>query len=392
MLINRLMNLSAVEMRGTARRENVASEAETNADSPSFDQIHSDKQVQCPYGYLAKDGVIQYNGATFMCDPDTNSICMGDMWDPKKVLNVNLPSGGQLKININNFGDISRAVSMFSPEDLGAIMRAIYQYNHCTAKLEELDGEESKVMDAADNDKQADQTFSELKEKLIEEHRLTPDNIKKEDDWREMDEEQWDKLIGHIDQYIDDFKEKLKHMEEVRKEAAMKAMAEAPAAMRAAAASKAMLHAMSGGIAGGESDGDVSELEKLSWTYELETDDQVVLATAKMANEFAPDMLSKSQEIALTGDTSVGISETENLKECASVTEDANQKVWTITAFGQDGIICKQCTMDGESKELWRIDYKNAGDAEKVWKFLEQFDKDADLKFAGSKEFWEDFL
>jgi len=282
MLINGLMNPSAVEMRGTARRENAASEAETNADSPSFDQIHSDKQ--------------------------------------------------------------------------------------------------------------ADQTFSELKEKLIEEHRLTPDNIKKEDDWREMDEEQWDKLIGHIDQYIDDFKEKLKHMEEVRKEAAMKAMAEAPAAMRAAAASKAMLHAMSGGLAGGEPDGDVSELEKLSWTYELETDDQVVLATAKMANEFAPDMLSKSQEIALTGDTSVGISETENLKECASVTEDANQKVWTITAFGQDGIICKQCTMDGESKELWRIDYKNAGDAEKVWKFLEQFDKDADLKFVGSKEFWEDFL
>lgn len=234
--------------------------------------------------------------------------------------------------------------------------------------------------------------FKMLKETIIEEHKLTPDNIKKEDDWREMDDEQWNKLIEHIDKYIDDLKEKLEHMEEIQKEAAMKAMADAPADMRAAAASEAMLNAISNGIAGGETEGDVSHLEKISWTYEMQTDDQVTLATAKMANEFAPDMISKSQEMDLTGDTSVGISETENVKECASVTEDANKKVWTITAFGQDGIICKQCTMDGESKELWRLDYKNAGDAQKVWNFLDRFDKEADLKFAGSKEFWEDFL
>lgn len=36
--------------------------------------------------------------------------------------------------------------------------------------------------------------------------------------------------------------------------------------------------------------------------------------------------------------------------------------------------------------------YKNPEDAEKVWDFLARFDKDADLKFAGSKEFWENFL
>ena len=41
-----------------------------------------------------------------------------------------------------------------------------------------------------------------------------------------------------------------------------------------------------------------------------------------MANEFAADMLSKSQEHALTGDTSVGISESENMKEYATVIED----------------------------------------------------------------------
>lgn len=138
MLVHNLKSASAMETIMTAGRESDV--------GSSFAQILSDKQVKCPYGYLAKDGIIQYNGVTFRCDPDTNSICLGDMSDPKKVLNVNLPSGGRLKININNFGDISRAAGMFSHQDLAAIMRAIYQYNHCTGKLEEIEQEESKAV------------------------------------------------------------------------------------------------------------------------------------------------------------------------------------------------------------------------------------------------------
>ncbi len=156
MLIDNLMNPSAVEIIKTARRENAESKAENNADSPPFIQVLSNKQIKCPYGYLAKDGMIQYNGVTFICDPDTNSICLGDTSDPKKVLNVNLPSGGHLKININNFGDISRAAGMFSPEDLNAIIRAISQYNHCARKLEEIEEEESKMMKAINNNDKED--------------------------------------------------------------------------------------------------------------------------------------------------------------------------------------------------------------------------------------------
>lgn len=146
MLIDNLMNSSAVEMIKTAGRENVAGKAENSTDSLFFARILPDEQINCPYGSLAKDGTNQYNGVTFTCDPDTNSICLGDMSDPKKVLNVSLPSGGNLKINVNNFGDISRVIGMFSPKDLNAIMRAISQYNHCKRKLEEIEQEESKVM------------------------------------------------------------------------------------------------------------------------------------------------------------------------------------------------------------------------------------------------------
>lgn len=242
-----------------------------------------------------------------------------------------------------------------------------------------------ETMSAAD-------VFQMLKETMIKEHRLTSDNIKNEEDWREMDAEEWDKLIERIDQYIDALKEELEHMEEIRKEAVWKAMAEAPAAMRTSATSKAMLKVAANGIVGAETDEDVSQLEKNSWTYDLQTEDQVSLATAKLANEYGADMLSKSQEMALIGDTSVGIREAEKLMESASVAEnEEKKKIWTITTYTEQRIICNR-SEDGITKELWRLDYKNAGDAGKVWSFLSGMERDTDLGFAGIKSFWENFL
>ena len=173
--------------------------------------------------------------------------------------------------------------------------------------------------------------FKKLIDTFIEEHKLTKDNIKNEDDWRKMSDEQWDQLIEHIDKYIDDFKEELEHKAELQKEAIMKSTSNAP-------------------------DDDASSLEKSGWTYDLQTEDQVALATAKMANEFAPTILTKAQELALTGNTTTGMSESENVRECASLDEnDEKKKTWTITAFTEQGIICSQST-DGVTRELWRTD------------------------------------
>ena len=87
----------------------------------------SNKNSNVPYGELAQDGVITYNGVTFVCDERTNSICLGDMSDKSKVLNIALSGGGCLKVNRDNIGDLSACVGMFSPEDLNLIMRAIAQ-------------------------------------------------------------------------------------------------------------------------------------------------------------------------------------------------------------------------------------------------------------------------
>ena len=167
---------------------------------------------------------------------------------------------------------------------------------------------------AMKDENSASDMFQMLKETMMEEHKLTIENIKNKNDWREMSKDQWDKVIENVDKYIDDCKEKQEKLEELRKEAVMKAAAYAPANMKAEATSKAALFATTNGIAGvGVPDQETSVLEKLSWTYNLETEDQTILATAKMANEFAPYILSKAQELALTAEATVGNSEVENL-------------------------------------------------------------------------------
>ncbi len=100
-------------------------EAVSAGKKPTLEISHKNSNV--PYGELAQDGVITYNGVTFVCDERTNSICLGDMSDKSKVLNIALSGGGCLKVNRDNIGDLSASVGMFSPEDLNLIMRAIAQ-------------------------------------------------------------------------------------------------------------------------------------------------------------------------------------------------------------------------------------------------------------------------
>ena len=98
-----------------------------------------------PYGYLAKDGVITYNGVTFVCDERTNSICLGNMEDKSQVITVTLSGGGHLKVNRSNIGDLAKAAGMFSPEDLNLIMRAIAQDTKIQSVEKEIDDMENGI-------------------------------------------------------------------------------------------------------------------------------------------------------------------------------------------------------------------------------------------------------
>lgn len=98
-----------------------------------------------PYGHLAKDGVIDYKGVVFVCDERTNSICLGDMTDEKNVLNITLSGGGHLKVNRNSLGQLSKAIGMFSPEDVNLIMRAIHQDTKIQSMQKEIEDLEDSV-------------------------------------------------------------------------------------------------------------------------------------------------------------------------------------------------------------------------------------------------------
>ena len=98
-----------------------------------------------PYGYLARDGVINYNGVTFVCDERTNSICLGDMSDRSQVLCITLSGGGHLNVNRANIGQLAKAIGMFSPEDVNLILRAIHQDTKLQSMQKEIEDLEASV-------------------------------------------------------------------------------------------------------------------------------------------------------------------------------------------------------------------------------------------------------
>ena len=86
-----------------------------------------DDEPKAPYSTLEKNGLIKYNGVTFICDNENKALCLGDMTKTKNVLTISLSGGGYLKVNRNNLEGLAKAIGMFSPEDVNLILRAIAQ-------------------------------------------------------------------------------------------------------------------------------------------------------------------------------------------------------------------------------------------------------------------------
>ena len=80
-----------------------------------------------------------------MCDHETNSICLGDMSNPKDVLNIPLSGGGSLRVNRDNIDDLAKAIGMFSPEDVNLILRAIAQDAQSSRTLNEIEDQKNRI-------------------------------------------------------------------------------------------------------------------------------------------------------------------------------------------------------------------------------------------------------
>ncbi|MBD5542907.1 MAG: hypothetical protein HDR01_01355 [Lachnospiraceae bacterium] len=98
-----------------------------------------------PYSYLADDsGMIEYKGVVFFCDDERNTISLGDVSNPKNVITIPLSGGGCLKVNRDNIDDLSKAISMFCPEDINRILRALSKDAKAQKALQEIEEEKDK--------------------------------------------------------------------------------------------------------------------------------------------------------------------------------------------------------------------------------------------------------
>ena len=291
--------------------------------------------------------------------------------------NIQYKSLGIGFLNVGDTGYGMRATQIINPDSEDTIVRVSIALAGSGIELEnEATGKRYFVGD--------------LIEMLKQQYELTADDLE-EKDWRDMSDKEWEKLLNSFDQNIDAIKDKIRKLKEVQNEAASKAAANAPAGQKANAASSAAQSAAANGFASDVKTEDEEWIEENSWTYDMKTEDQTILHKAAIANEKAQDSLSKSQELMLTGDTTEGVSKTEGATESASCDDESGEKVWTVTAYTEQGITCKEFK-DGVGTLLWQIDFKNPTDYNKVMDYLDNEKEEDILKYARDKEFWEKLI
>jgi len=159
-------------------------------------------------------------------------------------------------------------------------------------------------------------TAADLLALFEENNKVTSQDLKDPDDWRTMSDDEWDKMLEGIDKFIEAFRERLREMIKQQQEAALNAAADAPAELKSVAASQAALDVASNGFYGGttsETEEDV-ETEPVTgedpgvdhennWTKKLKTDDQVILRSAKSAQEMESKALQHMEDF-LSGEYS----------------------------------------------------------------------------------------
>lgn len=110
-----------------------------------------EEEKKAPYSFLAVvdatgQKYIEHKGVRFLCDDKKQELTLGDMSNPDQVLTIPLEKGGCLKVNRENLGDLADAIDMFSPQDVGRIMRAITTDTKIQQLKQEIEGEKGSVV------------------------------------------------------------------------------------------------------------------------------------------------------------------------------------------------------------------------------------------------------
>lgn len=100
-----------------------------------------------PYSQYMQGNKIVYNGVVFDCDPEHHAISLGDVSNPRNVINIPLEDGGVLLVNRNEVGSLAKAIGMFSAEDVGRILRALEEDKQIQRNQYAIEEEENQTME-----------------------------------------------------------------------------------------------------------------------------------------------------------------------------------------------------------------------------------------------------
>lgn len=174
-----------------------------------------------------------------------------------------------------------------------------------------IDNSFARTMDKLTEEPKETLSAKDLTKMLEEQNSLTAKELKEDADWRDVSDDEWDKMLNEVDDYVDSYRTELRERIKKQTEAAIKAAAQADSSMKSKAAQEASLSVAASGFDGGvdseEGDEDESVISinedsgidhEKNWTKKLKTDNQVILRSAKAAQDMEKMAQKKLNEIS----------------------------------------------------------------------------------------------
>lgn len=358
------MNMNITGYAATARYEyytNRANKAKNGQPADNTEELFGKRENDVPYGYLANNGMITYQGVTFVCDAENKRLLLGDCSNPDNCINVPLSGGGNLVFNRNNIGSISQAIGMFSPEDVSRIMKAIAEDAKSKQIQNEIDEDINETVgglaDSANG--VSDKTASDAKE--------TSNNDRIDD---------YDTDMSASDSAEADYMKKIQEkIEEIYK------------------------RLINGDTEASYQIGGESMTEK-EWDMLLAKFDTIQEDIRELAREEAEKAektemdkklyaLDEKGNVLYDNATATLKSLISEISFCHYSNTEGEQTLY-ITCYTEEGIFCRQ---QGQTDGfLWSIKYSEKSQYEKVTNFLNNFNSNDNLRFASHENFWRAFL
>ena len=289
---------------------------------------HIEGKDKVPYGEMAEDGVIEYNGVTFVCDYEHNRLTLGDTTNKEDCINIPLSGGGSLLVK--------------------RILEALARDNKIRQMKKELDDMENG--DDVDNSEEASETADVDKAAGTDASGIAGEPEEEDLSLMEQIKEKMQEIYDKLQNGDTDTKFQIGNQEFTIKE----------------------------------------------WDHFLEKFDSVQDAIRAALEEKIEKEKVERLEEKLTGmsETAEEPDEVDSiLAQSVKTTEEGSDpKTWYITCFSEDGIWCKKFTEGQEGEDLWRMEFTDPSQYQKVLNYLQSFAEGEEVPHAEEEDFWRRFL